>query len=128
MEPIRLMFLSRREQTLYEFRFVCIQKNVRQKWSTIRVITTVCCKTFPAKPPKILSTRNSSILMMSSSEYLFLDSECSFTKYVSSCPNTKNWHLRLPLFKMKAFRIILMSLFSISGEVSLYKARKNQKT
>ena len=24
--------------------------------------------------------------MMSSSEYLFLESECSFTKYVSSCP------------------------------------------
>ena len=26
--------------------------------------------------------------MMSSSEYLLLESECSFTKYVSSCPNT----------------------------------------
>ena len=27
--------------------------------------------------------------MMSSSEYSFLESECSFTKYVLSCPNTK---------------------------------------
>ena len=50
---------------------------------------TVCWKTFPAKTTKILSTRNSSILMMSSSEYLLLESECSFTKYVSPCPNTK---------------------------------------
>ena len=31
----------------------------------------------------MLSTRNSSILMMSSSEYLCLESECSFTKYDS---------------------------------------------
>ena len=38
---------------------------------------TVCWKTFPAKTTKILSTRNSSILMMSSSEYLLLESECS---------------------------------------------------
>ena len=50
---------------------------------------TVCWKTFPAKTTNILSTRNSSILMMSSSEYLLWESECSFTKYVSSCPNTK---------------------------------------
>ena len=37
--------------------------------------------------------------MMSSSEYLFLESECSFTKYVSSCPNTKYLHLQLPFLK-----------------------------
>ena len=61
---------------------------------------TVCWKTFPAKTTKILSTRNSSILMMSSSEYLFLESECSFTKYVSSCPSTKYLYLRLPFLKM----------------------------
>ena len=61
---------------------------------------TVCWKTFPAK-----TTRNSSILMMSSSEYLLLESECSFTKYVSSCPNTKYLYLRLPFLKMKAFHI-----------------------
>ena len=70
----------------------------------------VCWKTFPAKTTKILSTRNSSILMMSSSEYLLLESECSFTKYVSSCPNTKYLYLRLPFLKMKAFRIILVTL------------------
>ena len=52
---------------------------------------TACWKTFPAKTTKMLSTRNSSILMMSSSKYLlfFLESECPFTKYVSSCHNTK---------------------------------------
>ena len=71
---------------------------------------TVCWKTFPAKTTKILSTRNSSILMMSSSEHLFLESECSFTKYVSSCPKTKYLYLRLPFLKMKAFRIKLVSL------------------
>ena len=64
---------------------------------------TVCWKTFPVKTTKILSTSNSSILMMSSSEYLFLESECSFTKYVSSCLNTKYLYLRLPFLKMKAF-------------------------
>ena len=55
-------------------------------------------------------TRNSSILTMSSSEYLFLESDCSFTKYVSSCPNTKYLYLRFPFLKMKALRIILVSL------------------
>ena len=49
---------------------------------------TVWWKTFPAKSTKIWSTRNSSILMLSTSEYLFLKSECSLTKYFSSCPNT----------------------------------------
>ena len=46
--------------------------------------------------------------MMSSPEYLFLESECSYTKYISSCPNTKDY-----LFwkKMMAFRIVLVSLF-----------------
>ena len=32
---------------------------------------TVCWKTFPPKTTKMLSTRNSSMLMMSSSVYLF---------------------------------------------------------
>ena len=41
---------------------------------------TICWKTFPAKTTKMLSTRNSSILIMSSSVYLFFASECSFTK------------------------------------------------
>ena len=40
----------------------------------------ICWKTFPAKTTKMLSTRNSSILMMSSSVYLLFESECSFTK------------------------------------------------
>ena len=35
---------------------------------------TICWKTFPAKTTKMLSTRNSSILIMSSSVYLFFES------------------------------------------------------
>ena len=40
----------------------------------------ICWKTFPPKTTKMLSTRNSSMLMMSSSVYLFFESECSLTK------------------------------------------------
>ena len=36
---------------------------------------------------KILSTRYPNILMKSSSEYLFLESECYFTKNGSPCPH-----------------------------------------
>ena len=85
---------------------------------------TVCWKTFPAKTTKILSTRNSSILMMSSSEYLFLESECSFTKYISSCPNTKYLYLRLPFLKMKAFRMILVSFFQFLVRYGCIKSGK----
>ena len=109
------MFLSPREQRLYEIRFVWIQKDVREKRGTIRTHWNADCllEDFSGqKTTKILSTRNSSILMMSSSEYLLLESECSFTKYVSSCPNTKYLYLRLPFLKMKAFRIILIYAFS----------------
>ena len=67
-------------------------------------------------------------LVVSSSEYLFLESECSFTKYVSLCPNTKYLHLRVLFLKLKAFRKIPVSLFSFSVEVRLYKAWKNQRT
>ena len=55
-------------------------------------ILIICLKTSAAKTPqntKMLSTRNFSILMMSSSEYLLFESECSFIKYASSWPNTK---------------------------------------
>ena len=41
---------------------------------------TFCWKTFPPKTTKMLSTRNSSMLTMSSSVYLFFESECSLTK------------------------------------------------
>ena len=40
----------------------------------------ICWKNFPAKTTKILLTRNSSILIISSSVYLFFESECPFTK------------------------------------------------
>ena len=84
----------------------------RREAGTIRTHWNADCllEDFPAKITKILSTRNSSILMMSSSEYLFLESECFFTKYVSSCPNNKYLYRRLPFLKMKAFRMILVSL------------------
>ena len=36
----------------------------------------ICWKTFPPKTTKMLSTRNSSMLTMSSSVYLFFESEC----------------------------------------------------
>ena len=41
---------------------------------------TICWKTFPPKTTKMLSTRNSSMLMMSASEYLFFESDCFLTK------------------------------------------------
>ena len=64
----------------------------------------------PAKTTKIFSTRKSSILMMSSSEYLFLESECSVTKYVSSCPNTKYLYLWLPFFEKEGVSYITSEL------------------
>ena len=74
-------------------------------------IPTVCWKTFPAKPMKILSIRNSSILIMSSSEYLFFESECFLTKYVSSCPDT-NYVSTVTVFENKGLSDnILVSLF-----------------
>ena len=73
---------------------------------------TVRWKIFPAKTTKILSTTNSSNLLMSSSEYLCLESESSFRKKLLPCAlNIKYLYLRLPFFKMKAFRVILVSVF-----------------
>ena len=89
-------------------------------WAKIRMgefkaAYSICWKTFPAKTTKMLSTRNSSILMMSSSEYLCLESECSFKKCDSSWPKTRYLYLRLPFLNMKEFRMILASLlFSLS--------------
>ena len=42
-------------------------------------ISTICLKTFPPKTTKMLSTRNSSMLIMSFSVYFF-ESEYSLTK------------------------------------------------
>ena len=86
---------------------------------------TVCWKTFPAKTTNmLLSTRNSSIFMMSFSEYLFIEcSECSFAQYTSSCPHTEYSYLRLLFLIMKELRIIVVC-FSISGEVKFAKNRK----
>ena len=88
-------------------------------------IPTICWKIFSVKTTKILSynTKNSGILMMSSSVYLLLESEYSFKKYASSRPNTRYLYLHLLFLKMKEFRIILVSLlFSLSrGIVVLSK-------
>ena len=81
-------------------------------------IPTICWKTFPANTTKMLSVRNANILMMASSEYFFLESECSFAKYISSWPKTRYFYLQLPFLKMKEFRMILASLlFSLSWTI-----------
>ena len=62
---------------------------------------------------------------MSSSEYLVLELECSFTKYVPSRPNTKYVYLGLPYSIMKCVLDNTSEsggfFFLISGEVLLYK-------
>ena len=78
-------------------------------------IPTLSWKTFPTKTSKILSTRNASVLMMSSSEYLFLESECSLTKYASSGPKLD--------FCMWGYRLF----FSWSWGI-VYKGWKNRKS
>ena len=57
---------------------------------------TICWKTFPPKTSKILSTRKSSMLMMSSSVYLFFESQYPLTKKGPSRPKTRNLYLRFP--------------------------------
>ena len=47
---------------------------------------TIYWKTFLPKTTEMLSTRNSSMLMMSSAVYLFFESECSLTKEGVSWP------------------------------------------
>ena len=84
-------------------------------------IPSICWKTFPAKVTKI-STRNSSILMMSSSE-----SECSFTKYASTWHKTKYLYLRLPFLKMKEFQIMLDNCFSVIVRNSCKKGGKIER-
>ena len=94
----------------------------REEWHIPIGMPTVCLKTFPAETTKILSTRNSSILMMSSSEYMFLESEYSFTKYISLCLNTKIIVSMVTVFENERVSVNTSeSDFSISGEVWLYK-------
>ena len=100
----KMLTLPRWEQRLHKFRLLWIQKNVGEKRGTSRTHWNADCllANFSVKTTKILSTRNSSILMMSSSEYLFLEPEFSFTNYVSSCPNICIYGYRFFL-KMRAF-------------------------
>ena len=88
-----------REQGLYEFRFVFIQKyvgrerctnvkdqqqiNITDPRHTFHVpmgMPIIGRKPFPANTTKMLSTRNSTILMMYFSVYMLFELECSFTK------------------------------------------------
>ena len=71
----------------------------------------ICWKALTEKIMKMLSTRNSSILIMSSSVYLFFESECSFTKYGPSRTKTKYLYLRFPFLWRKEFRIKLLACF-----------------
>ena len=71
---------------------------------------TICWKTFPPKTTKTLSTRNSSMLMMSSPVYSFFESECSLTKYGPSRPKTRNLYPRFPFLRTKEPRTIVASL------------------
>ena len=62
---------------LYEYRNMLARRGAQFVPMGMPII---CWKTFPAQTTKILSTRHSSILMMSSSVYLLFESECSFIK------------------------------------------------
>ena len=68
---------------------------------------SICWKTFPSKTTKMLSTRNSSMLMMLSSVYLFFESEYSLTK---RGPKTRNLYLRFLFLWTKESRMIVASL------------------
>ena len=57
---------------------------------------TICWKTFPLKTTEILLTRNSNMLIMSSSVYLLFELECSLTKKGSSRAKSKNLYLGFP--------------------------------
>ena len=87
---------------------------------------TVCWKTFHAKTTTMLSTRNPSILIMSFSEFLFLESECSFTNLLLRG--------RIFVYAVTVFEnegVLDYTCDSpppVSGEVWLYKVWKIQKT
>ena len=71
----------------------CEKRNMSARRGALFVpieIPTMCWKNIPAKTTKMLSIRNKDF-MMSSLEYLLLDSECSFTKYV--CEVSSNFNI-----------------------------------
>ena len=70
-----------------------------------RLSWSVFWKTFPAKKKtnENVVDLNSSILMMSSWEYLFLESVCSFNKYASSWPNTEYLYLKVTVYENERF-------------------------
>ena len=79
-----IFFLSSWEQRLYCMNSASYEyRNMSARRGAQFVpigMSTICWKTFPPKTTKLLSTRNSSMIMMSSSVYWFFESECSLTK------------------------------------------------
>ena len=75
----------------YEFRFVRVQKYVGEERCTICAHWNAdyLLENIPQKTTKMLSTRNSSMLMVSSSLYLFFESDSSLTRKGPSWPLTK---------------------------------------
>ena len=59
---------------------------------------TICWKTFSPQIMKMLSTRNSFMLIMSSSVYFLFESECSLTKLGFSSPEIKNLVSAISIF------------------------------
>ena len=104
------------------------QSRAKAVWCPLRMSTEICrlreghnlcpleCRLSvgkPSPPPKttkMLSTRNSSMLIMSSSVYLFFESGYSLTKQGPSRPKTRNLYLRFPLLGIKEFRMIVVCL------------------
>ena len=70
----------------------------------------ICWKTFPLTTMKMLSTRISAMLIMSSLVYLLFRIECYLTKYGPSQPKTKTLYLRFPFFSLKEFQMIVAGL------------------
>ena len=64
---------------------------------------------------------------MTHSDYLVLRSECSFSKYASSCPNTKYFVSTVTVTVFENERVFTCeSCFSVSSEV-LYKVWKIER-
>ena len=107
--------LTGRDQRLYEFRSVVLSTELcrlGERHNLCPLLYRLSAgKTLPANTSDILSIRNCSILMMSSSLYLLYAPEWSITKYVSSRHKTKYVYIRFPFLWMKQFRMIAASLF-----------------
>ena len=84
--PLYLTFLSRREQILWIPCCINVKKNWARRGAKFipTDMPTICWKIVPAKRTKMLSTRDSGILMLSSSVYLPLGFENRVLRYIFS--------------------------------------------